>query len=283
MSVRLQVVGDPIEHSLSPQIHHLFATEFGDDVSYGKEQVPFDLFNERAEAFRASGGLGMNVTVPLKTAAFAYVRHLDQVTRAAGAVNTIHFCDGKAWGYNTDGWGLVADLTLRWGVSLQDQTIVILGAGGATRGVVLPLLEAGAGEIVIANRTAAKAHALCAELSTYVSGVSGGNGQIRACGLSSGDAIEDSVGLVVNATSVGLSDDQMTLPLTDQQLAEAFCYDMGYGANAGFLRQVQSIARGAADGLGMLVEQAACSYEIWLGHKPSTEPVYQQLRAEVDR
>ena len=274
MTIRLEVVGDPIAHSLSPRIHQLFASQFNDDVLYQKSRVTLSEFAARMDAFRQDGWRGANVTVPLKTAAFDYVDDLDSSAAAAGAVNTIHFQADSVAGFNTDGWGLVTDVTQRWDVALDGANVLILGAGGATRGVIVPLFDAGARQVIIANRTVATAETLCHELSVHTSGKS-----LVAQGLT--DAVHARVDLVVNATSIGLSDASLKLPLTDEQLAESFCYDMGYGSSAGFYKQVCSIARGAADGLGMLVEQAARSYEIWLGHAPDTDPVYQTLRAEL--
>ena len=276
LSIKLQVVGDPVAHSLSPQIHADFASQLGHDVIYGKERVTIEEFDQKANRFRSEGGLGMNVTVPLKTAAFNYVEVRDEVANAAGAVNTIHFEAGRIVGYNTDGWGLVTDLTHRWHVVLEDQVVLLLGAGGATRGVILPLLQAGVQKIIVANRTLAKAQQLCHDLAPFA-----GDAEVVASALNkeTADLEDEPVGLIVNATSIGLSDDVLELPISEAQLGEAFCYDMGYGANAGFLRQIQGRARVAVDGLGMLVEQAAKSYEIWLGTKPKTQGVYEALRA----
>ena len=275
LTIKLQVVGDPVAHSLSPQIHANFASQFGHDVAYGKEQVPLEEFEARADRFRRNDGLGMNVTVPLKTAAFEYVDKLDDIASAARAVNTIHFQENGISGYNTDGSGLVTDLTERWGVDLDSQVVLLLGAGGATRRVVLPLLKAGVSKIIIANRTLSKAQQLCDELAPFVS-----ENKLTASPLNiEGASLEETdVGLVVNATSIGLSNDVLELPITEHQLSQAFCYDMGYGANAGFLKQIERRAKAAADGLGMLVEQAAKSYEIWLGQKPNTDVVYKALR-----
>ena len=275
LSIKLQVVGDPIAHSLSPQIHANFASQFGHDVIYGKERVTLEAFNQKANHFRSAGGLGMNVTVPLKTVAFDYVQVRDEIANAAGAVNTIHFETDRIVGYNTDGWGLVTDLTQRWQVALEGQVVLLLGAGGATRGVILPLLQAGVQKIIIANRTLAKAQQLCHDLAPFT-----GDAEMVTSTLNNESAHirDEPVGLVVNATSIGLSDDVLNLPISEAQLGRSFCYDMGYGANAGFLRQVQGRAQAAVDGLGMLVEQAAKSYEIWMGHKPNTQAVYEALR-----
>ena len=274
MTIKLQVAGDPVAHSLSPTIHAMFAKQFGDEITYGRERVLAGHFHARADAFRDAGGLGMNVTVPHKEAAFAYVDAPDTYATAAGAVNTINFLeDGQRVGRNTDGWGLVADLTTRWGIDLADQSVLIIGAGGATRGVILPLFEAGVTKIMVANRTANRAENLCRDMRA----------QLPAAALLSAHSLEtdlssEDIGLIVNATSVGLSGAELRLPVCDELLAAAFCYDMGYGSNAGFYRQVGGLGCERADGLGMLVEQAALSYEIWLGHAPETGPVYEAVR-----
>lgn len=274
MTIKLQVAGDPVAHSLSPAIHTMFAKQFGDPITYGRERVPAGQFDERADAFRDAGGLGMNVTVPHKEAAFAYVDTPDAYATAAGAVNTIKFLeDGRSAGRNTDGQGLVADLTTRWGVNLAEQSVLILGAGGATRGVILPLFEAGVTKIMVANRTARRAEHLCRDLRVHLPATA----RLSAHHLEM-DLSNEDIGLIVNATSVGLSGAELTLPVCNEQIAEAFCYDMGYGSNAGFYRQVQGLGCERADGLGMLVEQAALSYEIWLSHVPETQAVYEAIR-----
>lgn len=277
MKTRLQVVGDPVDHSLSPDIHQLFAAQLGDLVLYGAEAVPSGQFDARADAFRRAGGKGMNVTVPHKAAAFAYVDLPSEEAQAARAVNTIHFCDdGNCRGYNTDGQGLVRDLVVRWGVSLDQARVIIVGAGGAARGVVLPLFDAGVRSILIANRTVDKANTLCAELETHVPM----GAELRGIALSA-DLTDEIVDVVINATSAGLAGKQLILPISSKQLQSVFCYDMSYGTNAVFHKQMSEQARQSVDGLGMLIEQAAFSYEIWLGHRPDTNPVYDAILAKL--
>lgn len=275
MTVKLQVVGDPVAHSLSPQIHALFAKQFDDEVVYGRERVRSGEFEVCADAFRAAGGLGMNITVPHKEAAFTYVDAPDAYACAAGAVNTIKFLDnGESLGSNTDGQGLVADLTERWALGLVGQTVLILGAGGATRGVIVPLFEAGVSRILIANRTATRAEHLCQALRASLPPAA----HLSAHGLDV-SLDDESIDVIINATSVGLEGVGLNLPVGDAQVRQAFCYDMGYGSNAGFHRQVRAVADTSVDGLGMLVEQAALSYKLWLGHQPETQPVYQAVRS----
>ncbi|NKC00476.1 MAG: shikimate dehydrogenase [Pseudomonadales bacterium] len=277
MKTRLQVVGDPVGHSLSPDIHQLFAAQLGDHVLYGAEAVPSGQFDQRADAFRRAGGKGMNVTVPHKAAAFAYVDLPSVEAQAAGAVNTIHFCDdGICRGYNTDGQGLVRDLVARWGVALDQARVIILGAGGAARGVVLPLFEAGVGSILIANRTLDKADTLCAELEMHLQA----GAELRGAALTA-DLTNEAVDLVINATSAGLAGKQLILPVSSKQLRSTFCYDMSYGNNAVFHKQISPQAKQSVDGLGMLIEQAAFSYELWLGHRPDTNPVYDAILAKL--
>ncbi|MDG2277268.1 MAG: shikimate dehydrogenase [Pseudomonadales bacterium] len=275
MKTRLQVVGDPVGHSLSPDIHDLFAAQLGDLVSYGSETVPVGQFKVRADAFRQAGGIGMNVTVPHKAVAFAYVDLPSVDARAAKAVNTIHFCaDGVCRGHNTDGQGLVRDLANRWGVDLAQANVLILGAGGATRGVVLPLFDAGVGSILIANRTLDKANALCADLRRHVPA----RAQLKSVAMTA-DLTGQDVDLVINATSAGLAGQDLALPISIKQLESTFCYDMSYGPNAAFHKQMSGQAKQSVDGLGMLIEQAALSYEIWLGRRPDTNPVYDSILA----
>jgi shikimate dehydrogenase len=276
-TTRLQVVGDPVAHSLSPDIHHLFAAQFGDDVVYGREQVSPGHFSTRADVFRDNNGTGMNVTVPHKAAAFAYVDQPDAAARAARAVNTIHFCaDGTCRGYNTDGLGLVRDLMSRWQVPLQGTHVLILGAGGAARGVVLPLFDAGVASIVIANRTLANADTLCRDLIQHIPAAA----KLQSAAMTA-DLSDRLVDVVINATSIGLAGERFQLPISAKQTQSAFCYDMSYGDNALLHRQIGTQARQSVDGLGMLIEQAALSYELWLGHKPDTDPVYASILAKL--
>ncbi|MEM7000492.1 MAG: shikimate dehydrogenase [Pseudomonadota bacterium] len=278
---QLRVVGNPVAHSLSPQIHAGFAAQLGHAVTYDKQHVELGEFASAADKFRSAGGAGMNITVPFKTDAFDYAERLDPAAEFAGAVNTLDFAAGEVVGYNTDGVGLVADLVGRHGVPLANKRILLIGAGGAGRGVVAPLLDAQPAELIVANRTLSRAQELVALGSARA-----GSTALKATTLplaqpDSGPLWAD---VVINGTSLGLGDAALDEQIgTKLKLEESFCYDMSYGVNARF--QAWALARGAAgavDGLGMLVEQAAAAYAIWLGSMPETEPVYATLRDLVD-
>lgn len=269
MTDRYAVIGNPVAHSRSPSIHARFAKQTGHDIEYGRLLAPLDGFVRVVERFRAEGGRGLNVTLPFKLEAYAWAGRRSGRAQAAGAVNTLRFDDdGTAFGDNTDGAGLVRDVQQRLGLPLAGRAVLVLGAGGAARGVVGPLLDAGVARLVIANRTPARAIALAEAFA-----------QARACDFAALDAGFD---LVVNATSAGLSDER--LPISDAVLGAAtLCYDMVYAArDTAFV--AQALAAGcprASDGLGMLVEQAAESFLVWRGVRPLTGPVYEALRAEL--
>lgn len=277
----LRVVGNPVAHSLSPQIHAAFAAQLGHAVSYDKQHVELGEFASAADAFRSAGGAGMNITVPFKTDAFDYAERLDPAAEFAGAVNTLDFAAGEVVGYNTDGVGLITDLMGRHGVPLANKRILLIGAGGAGRGVVAPLLDAQPAELIIANRTLSRAQEVVALASARA-----GNTVVKATTLplAQPDSAPLWADVVINGTSLGLGEAGLDEQIgTKLKLEESFCYDMSYGVNARF--QAWALARGAAgavDGLGMLVEQAAAAYAIWLGAMPETEPVYATLRDVVD-
>lgn len=269
---RYAVIGNPIAHSLSPRIHSLFAAQTGQRLQYDRLLAPLDGFRGTAAAFFASGGLGLNVTVPFKLEAAAWVSELDDDARFAGAVNTIRpASDGALQGFNTDGPGLVADLRrhVQAGTKLS---ILLLGGGGAARGVARPLARTLAGRLVIANRTPERARQIAAGLVAELPGldVSGG-------GLETPTGRFD---VVINASSAGL-DDQV--PAIDPALVRgALCYDMVYGAETAFCRWARAAgARATVDGLGMLVEQAALAFELWRGVRPDTLPVLAALREDA--
>ncbi|MGE4436888.1 shikimate dehydrogenase [Achromobacter sp.] len=272
---RYAVIGNPIAHSRSPQIHALFSRQTGKPLRYERLLAPVDGFAAAVAAFAAEGGLGLNVTVPFKQDAYALAAaHLSSRARLAGAVNTLSWRDGAWHGCNTDGIGLVSDL-LRLGVRLNGAAVLLAGAGGAARGVLQPLAQAGCARIHIVNRTAARALELAegwresgAEPQT----------QVTAGGLA--DAVRSGGwDLVINATASGLQDAAPDLP-AGLYAEGAAAYDMMYGAQpTAFMRQAQ--ADGAsltADGLGMLVGQAAESFFIWHGVRPDPAPVLTALR-----
>ena len=265
------VMGNPIAHSKSPRIHALFAAQTGQNLEYRAILVEPDGFAAAARAFRETGGKGLNVTVPFKQDAWVFADLLSARAERAGAVNTLIFDPTGVRGDNTDGPGLVRDLAVNHGCSLADRRILLLGAGGAARGVLQPLLAERPAQLVIANRTAGKA----AELALRFSDL----GRVSACGLA--DLAGRRFDLIVNATAAGLSD--AVPPLPEGVLgADGWCYDLMYGKEpTAFLRW--GWAQGAAhalDGLGMLVEQAAESFHLWRGVWPETKPVIEALRAK---
>lgn len=269
MTDRYAVVGNPVAHSRSPEIHARFAEQTGQDLSYERLLAPLGGFARTVDAFRAAGGRGVNVTVPFKLDAFAYATRRSPRAQAAGAVNTLRFDGDEAYGDNTDGVGMVRDIERRLGFGLAGARVLLLGAGGAARGVLRPLLDAGITVLTIANRTASKAHDLAA---------SAGDARARGCGF--GALPSGGFDLIVNATSTGLSDEAPAVP--DAIYAGArVAYDMVYGARpTAFMRRAAELGCGVtADGLGMLVEQAAESFLLWRGVRPETDEVYRRLRA----
>ncbi|WP_092750019.1 shikimate dehydrogenase [Acinetobacter boissieri] len=251
------VIGNPIEQSRSPELHHAFAKKLNIALRYEKILSEIPLFKATVFDFFKHGGKGMNVTVPFKEDAFLLCDVLTQRAKVAKAVNTLWSKDGKIYGDNTDGQGLVDAIhALNW--SLKDVKILILGAGGATRGVVLPLAHAGATEIVIANRTYARAAQLVEDLQDFVTPTS-----IKACDLAH---LSGKFDLVINATSASLSGDALILP---DALQFSHAYEMAYGKPSTFLAQAEQRGIPYSDGFGMLVGQAIVSFEIWNGCKPN--------------
>ncbi len=275
MTDRYAVIGHPIAHSRSPEIHAQFAAQTGQNIRYERLLAPLDGFEAALQAFRQAGGRGLNVTVPFKELACALATQPSPRVQAAGAANTLSFEGQAICADNTDGTGLLRDLSGRHAVSLASARVVLLGAGGAARGVIRPLLDGGAGHILIVNRTAVRACALAERFND--SRVTGGGF----------DALTESAAqgaLLVNATSAGLADAR--LPIADAVFAAArFAYDMVYGPRpSAYLVQARACGcPGQADGLGMLVEQAAESFRIWRGVLPDTEPVYRRLRESIGR
>ena len=272
---RYAVIGNPIAHSRSPQIHAMFAEQTGKPLRYDRLLAPVDGFAAAVAAFVAEGGLGLNVTVPFKLDAYALAAgRLSSRARLAGAVNTLSWRDGAWHGCNTDGVGLVSDL-LRLGLRLSGASVLLVGAGGAARGVLQPLAEAGCARIHIVNRTASKAEELAA--SWRDSGVSP---QTAVTGGSLADAaLAGGWNLVINATASGLQNAAPDLP-PGLYAPGAAAYDMMYGAQpTAFMQQAQADGAAlAADGLGMLVGQAAESFYIWHGVRPDPAPVLAALR-----
>lgn len=270
---RYVVIGNPVEHSKSPRIHALFAAQTAQDIDYGRLQAPLDGFVASVRDFIAAGGRGANVTVPFKEEAFRLADQLSARAAAAGAVNTLRFdSSGTIFGDNTDGAGLVRDITANLCRSLHAKQVLLLGAGGAARGVILPLLLEGPARLYIANRTPARAAALVNEFSALPD-----TPPERLDGGSFGNLAGQHFDIIINATSAGLSDIALDLP--EGIFAEgALAYDMVYGRDTPFMQQALAAGAQVADGLGMLVEQAAESFCIWRGIRPDTAPVMQALR-----
>lgn len=271
------VFGNPVGHSLSPHIHALFAQQTGQAMRYAAICPPLNGFAAAVAAFAAEGGRGASVTVPFKEEAFRLAQALTSRARAAGAVNTLSFVqdgfvqnsfaqDGsgvRVSGDNTDGAGLVRDLTVNLGRDLRGARILILGAGGAARGVILPLLALQPASIFIANRTVEKALRLAADFQ-----VDGGGFDALA---------KRPFDLVINATSAGLTNAVLPTPTFS---SGALAYEMLYGRNTPFMQSAQAAGAQVADGLGMLVEQAAEAFFIWRGVRPDTAPVLAELRTK---
>jgi shikimate dehydrogenase len=266
MTDRYAVFGHPIAHSKSPQIHAAFARQTGQDMTYEAILAPLEDFAASVAAFIAAGGRGANVTVPFKEQAFALANRLSPRAQRAGAVNTLTFDAEGILGDNTDGAGLVADLTRNLRCPLAGRRILLLGAGGAARGVIEPLLDEKPAALVIANRTVSRAQEL-AELF--------GQG-VRACGF---DGIDAPCDVVINATAASLAGE---LPPLSPRLftADTLAYDMMYGRDTPFLSFARSHGAATADGLGMLVEQAAEAFYVWRSVRPDTAPIIASLRQD---
>lgn len=262
MADRYAVVGNPVAHSKSPRIHAEFARATGQALSYEAIEAPLGGFAGAVAAFRASGGKGLNVTLPFKEEAFALCTEVSERGRLARAVNTLMFTEG-VFGDNTDGIGLVRDLAGNLQVDPKGKRVLLMGAGGAAQGLVAALLAAGATELVIANRDMGRAQALA--------------GRFPGLKASGYGALATGFDIVVNATSAGLQGAAPPLPagvLGPGVLA----YEMVYGRDTPFLAAARAAGARACDGLGMLVEQAAESFFLWRGVRPATAPVLERLR-----
>jgi len=267
---RYAVFGNPIGHSKSPLIHRRFAEQTGQDLQYEAILAPVDGFADSWQVFVRTGGKGANVTVPFKEVAFGLAQVLSERAQQAGAVNTLYIDSrGQLCGDNTDGLGLVADLE-RLGAKLEGAAVLLLGAGGASRGVVGPLLAAGVSKVHIANRTADKATTVAALF----------NQQVTASGYA--DIPTDHWQLVINATSSGLSQQRPDFSPSHLQSCQ-LAYDMMYGKEptAFMLWCRQHQVPVCADGIGMLVAQAAASFAIWRGVTPDITPVLEKITALV--
>ena len=274
MSDRYAVVGNPVAHSKSPQIHAAFARQTGQDIAYDRLLAPLDAFAVTVQQFFHEGGHGLNVTVPFKREAWDLVDDCEGGALSAEAVNTIKRVGSRLIGYNTDGKGLLADLEHNLGATIAGKRVLLMGAGGASYGVLQPLLERRPELLVVANRTLDKAERLVRHFHQHAAAVPQGVAA-RPYGNLGGQTFD----LVVNATSAGL-DGEMP-PLPDGLFApDAIAYDMVYGGETRFMAFARTRGAICADGLGMLVEQAAESFFIWRGVRPDTASVIAQLRSD---
>ncbi|MEI7839556.1 MAG: shikimate dehydrogenase [Methylococcaceae bacterium] len=264
------VFGSPINHSKSPRIHRLFAEQTQQNLDYVAQEVNAENFVEAVTEFFVQGGKGLNCTVPLKELAWQFADIKTERAESAKAVNTLALqSDGSILGDNTDGIGLVTDLTVNYGIELKDKRVLILGAGGATRGIISPLFDQKPDCLVVANRTIEKAFQLAIEF----------NHRLEGCGFHTLEHRQFDV--ILNATSASLSDELPPLP--ENLLAEnGVCYDLAYSNKpTTFVRwgKLQN-ANKNLDGLGMLVEQAAEAFLLWRGVRPDTKTVIDLLNAE---
>lgn len=264
---RYVVIGNPIAHSKSPEIHACFAAQTNQNLTYERLLAPLDGFAQTVQDLISQGAKGANVTVPFKLEACALATSLTERAKSAGAVNTLTFENGVILGDNTDGVGLVTDIMRNAGVELVGKRVLLLGAGGAARGVMLPLLQQGPAQLVVANRTPDKALALAQQFAQH--------GPTSAASF---DALQTPFDVVINATSASLADD--VPPLPPKAFAPGcLAYDMMYAKEPTvFMRAAAAQGATVRDGLGMLVEQAAEAFFVWRGVRPDTRPVFSLLR-----
>lgn len=279
---RYAVIGHPIAHSQSPRIHALFARHTAQDMSYEAILAPLDGFPAAVQAFIDAGGRGMNVTVPFKIEAHDLATRLSERAQSAGAVNTLRFDGREIFGDNTDGLGLVRDIRHNLGREIAGQRLLLLGAGGAARGTLLPLLLENPAQLAIANRTAVAAQRLADEsrqlaLHSMRRGANGTPETLTGCGLNelAGQAFD----IVINATSASLSGKPLNIPAS-VFAPNCLAYDMVYGKQTPFMALAQGAGAQVSDGFGMLVEQAAEAFRLWRGVRPETASVLKELRAK---
>ena len=273
---RYAVIGNPIAHSKSPQIHAVFAKQTRQAMHYEAILSPLDGFGETVNNLITQGYKGANVTVPFKFEAFNLCDELSARAEAAGAVNTLTFEHGNIKGDNTDGAGLVSDIVNNLKIPLQGKRILLVGAGGAAQGVLLPLIAQNPTSILIANRGLEKAQKLVKHVTKNA-----------ACHITACDFVtlnqpflQQPFDVVINATSASLND--ASLPISDEVFGvKTTAYDMMYGRETPFMAQARANGAQVADGLGMLVEQAAEAFYLWRGVRPSTQPVIQQLKQKI--
>jgi shikimate dehydrogenase len=268
MTDKYCVIGNPIAHSKSPDIHPVYAAQTGQDLVYERCLAPLDGFEATVRRLVREGYRGANVTLPFKIEAARVCTRLEERARAAGAVNTLSFDQDDIVGDNTDGPGLVADITRNAGVAIRGKRVLLLGAGGAARGALLPIIQQGPREIVIANRTVPTAATLAQDFGAY--GI-----PVHGTGF---DAVEGSFDIVVNATSSSLAGDLPPIP-AGVFAPGTLAVDMMYGSGPTvFMEFAASHGAAVRDGLGMLIEQAAEAFAIWRGVRPDTADVFRKMR-----
>jgi shikimate dehydrogenase len=271
---RYAVVGNPVEHSKSPLIHQAFARQLLQNIEYLRVLAPLDGFTKAVNTLRVAGFKGVNITVPFKFEAFKLANQLTERATLAGAVNTLIFDGATIRGDNTDGAGLVRDLQQNLGIAIKDKRVLLLGAGGAAEGVLFPILAERPAQLIIANRSLDKARTMQAKAESESPGQSG---------LILASTFEDLQGqvfdIVINATSTGLTD--VALPLPRGLFApESLAYEMLYGRETPFMAFARCQGAGnVADGLGMLIEQAAEAYYLWRNMRPQTAAVIAQFKS----
>ncbi|PRY06986.1 shikimate dehydrogenase [Paraburkholderia sp. BL25I1N1] len=277
MSDRYAVIGNPIGHTKSPLIHGLFAEETGQDMTYGAIEAPLEpanAFENTVRTFIAAGGKGMNVTAPFKLQAFAIADERSERATLAGAVNAMKFENGRIVAENFDGVGLVRDIEINLHQPIAGKRVLVLGAGGAVRGALLPFIAARPAQLVIANRHVEKAKALVEQVAA--------DATLTACGYAELKSMEQ-FDLVVNATSASLTGQLPPVPPTVFS-AGSTAYELAYGKGlTPFLRLARNAgAQGIADGVGMLVEQAAEAFAWWRGARPCTRAIIDRLTVPLD-
>ncbi len=273
-ALRLAVVGNPVAHSRSPELHALFAQQFGMTLEYDRIECPAGAFVDTVNRLRETGYAGANVTVPYKEEAFAVCDTRTAVADLAQAVNTLHFVDHGVLGDNTDGIGFIRDLTQRCGVEVADRTVVIIGAGGAVRGLMKPLLDQNPAMVVVAGRSPYNAEAIAERFADF--------GPVQACTYLALKGWQADV--LIHASPAGHAGRMPELPKSLLKPA-APCYDLSYGPAHAVFRD-WAVARGERpvfDGLGMLVEQGAASFERWSGESPATDAVLQRLKDQLSQ
>ena len=269
---RYAVMGCPITHSKSPEIHMLFASQTDQALTYEAIHVAPGCFEKAIGEFRRTSGLGLNITLPYKEEAWVLAEDLTERARIARAVNTFVLGEHRVLGDNTDGIGLVRDLTKRCQVDLDGARILLLGAGGAARGVIGPLISAGAAPLVVANRTLPKAQKLADEFLGCLTAV-------PLCSIPT----DREFSIIINSTSVAVNGEKLNLPASLLG-PDTICYDMMYGLQpTEFLQWGEALGGKTFDGLGMLVEQAAESFFLWRKVRPDTSSVLSTIRAKIER